>query len=358
MNQGVKMHNRTKPSFSISYFGTYPAEFSPNKYELLFKSAEFADKNGFEALWLPERHFHPFGGFSPNPSVLAAALSRITDNVFLRGGSVVLPLHHPARIAEEWSMVDNLSLGRVGLAFASGWHPNDFILNSNRFEDRRSHTFSSIKTVADLWEGKTLSFKSPDGKDIQVSIYPRPLQKTLPCWIAALGNPETYEKAGELGIGILTNLIGQDIKQLEKGIKIYSSSLKNNGHSKNKFKVSVLLHTFIGNKKEEAIEMARQPLYNYLSSSMQLFQKTHSNRENAVNLDTLSPEDKEYIFGKAYERYINNHALIGNVSSTEAVVNNLLKIGVTEVAAFIDFGIPQDVVYKNLSNLLELKNKF
>ena len=352
------MHNTNKPSFSISFFGTYPAEYSPNKYGLLFKSAEFADVNGFEALWIPERHFHPFGGFSPNPSVLAGALSRVTKNVQLRAGSVVLPLHHPARIVEEWSVVDNCSEGRAGLAFASGWHPNDFILTSNDYENRKTDLFDQIETVRDLWEGKTLPFEDVNGKKIDVSVHPRPLQKTLPMWVAVLGSPESYEKAGELGIGILTNLIAQDTTQLAEGIKIYKESLKKHGHSEESARVCVLLHTFVGADQNEAIETARRPLYNYLSSSMQLFQKTHAEQENATQLDRLSEEDKDFVFGRAYQRYVDGHALIGNVESCLPTLQNLQSIGVTEFAAFIDFGVDHELVYDNLGFINELKDRF
>ena len=86
----------------------------------MFEGARFGDRHGFTAIWIPERHFHAFGGFSPNPSVIAAALARETKQIQLRSGSVVLPLHHPIRVAEEWAVVDNLSQGRVGISFASG----------------------------------------------------------------------------------------------------------------------------------------------------------------------------------------------------------------------------------------------
>ena len=90
--------------------------------------ARFADQNDFTAVWLPERHFHAVGGFSPNSSLLAAALARETTRLQLRGGSVVLPLHHPVRVAEEWSLVDNLSNGRAAIFIATGWHPERFRL--------------------------------------------------------------------------------------------------------------------------------------------------------------------------------------------------------------------------------------
>src|SRR4029453_18639126 len=106
--------------FSLFYFANDGEVSAEDRYQLLIDGAKFADQNGFTAVWTPERHFHEFGGSYPNPSVTSAALATITERVHLRAGSVVSPLHNPIRIAEEWSMVDNFSKGRVGVSFASG----------------------------------------------------------------------------------------------------------------------------------------------------------------------------------------------------------------------------------------------
>ena len=106
--------------FSLFFFSANEAEFAQVKYKLLIEAAKFADEHQFSAVWLPERHFHAFGGLYPNPSTLAAALAMVTERIRLRAGSVVWPLHHPIRVAEEWSVVDNLSNGRVDLSFATG----------------------------------------------------------------------------------------------------------------------------------------------------------------------------------------------------------------------------------------------
>jgi hypothetical protein len=110
--------------FSLFYFASDEGEKNAGKYRLLLEGARFADTHGFEAVWTPERHFGAFGGLYPNPSVASAAVAAITQHVKIRAGSCVLPLHHPARVAEEWGLVDNLSNGRVGISFASGWHPS------------------------------------------------------------------------------------------------------------------------------------------------------------------------------------------------------------------------------------------
>jgi len=115
-----KVLPRLGPQFSLFYFGSSKAAFTEDRYQLLIDGAKFADQHGYAAIWTPERHFYPFGGSYPTPAVLSAALATITTRVHLRAGSVVLPLHHPVRIAEEWSVVDNLSQGRVGISCATG----------------------------------------------------------------------------------------------------------------------------------------------------------------------------------------------------------------------------------------------
>jgi methionyl-tRNA formyltransferase len=141
--------------FSLFYFPSADSGSAADQYRLLIEGAKFADTHDFSAVWTPERHFHAFGGLYPNPSVASAAIATITNRVHIRGGSVVLPLHHPIRVAEEWSLVDNLSHGRVGISFASGWQPNDFVLRPEAFADRNAAMLDGIETVRALWRGQS-----------------------------------------------------------------------------------------------------------------------------------------------------------------------------------------------------------
>src|SRR3954452_12515722 len=140
---------------SLFYFADDSAA-DGDRYRLLLEGARFADRNGFSAVWTPERHFHPFGGLYPNPSVTSAAVAAVTERIKIRAGSVVAPLHHPLRIAEEWSVVDNISGGRVGLSFGSGWHAVDFALRPEAHADRRRLLTESLETVRSLWRGEKL----------------------------------------------------------------------------------------------------------------------------------------------------------------------------------------------------------
>ena len=141
------------PRFSLLFFASQPAEFQRGKFDLFRESTQFADRHGFEAVWIPERHFHAFGGIFPNPALAGVVLAETTERILIRAGSVVMPLHHPIRVAEEWAVVDNLSNGRVDVSFAVGWNPNDFAIAPQAYADRTQRTFEGIERVQRLWRG-------------------------------------------------------------------------------------------------------------------------------------------------------------------------------------------------------------
>jgi iturin family lipopeptide synthetase A len=349
----------TRPlQFSLSYFGSYEAAYSPEKYALLIEGARFADAEGFEAIWVPERHFHDFGGLSPNPSVLAAALARETTRIHLRAGSVVAPLHHPMRVAEEWSLVDNLSGGRVGVAFASGWHPNDFVFAPQNYGKQREITFETLETVRKIWQGEPVSLRNGSGTDVPVTLHPLPSQKELPCWLTIVNNAETYRKAGELGVGVLTNLMGQTLDELTDNIALYRETLAANGHDPSAGVVTVLLHTYVREDAEQAVRDARRPLCDYLLSSMTLFKQLAKSQGLAADLDGLSAADREYIVQTAYDKYVATSALIGSPETTRPIIERLREAGIDEIACFVDFGVPTALALEGLRPLNSVRKEW
>lgn len=342
--------------FSLYYFGCYDDDYRADKYDLLIDGARYADAQGLSAVWIPERHFHEFGGISPNPSVVAAALARETTQIELRSGSVVLPLHHPLRVAEEWSVVDNLSGGRVGLGVASGWHPRDFVFAPENFGKHREITFERIETLQQIWRGEAVAFSDGTGKDAQITIFPKPRQAELPIWLTIVNNPETYIKAGELGVGVLTNLMGQSIEDLERNIGLYQQALMDHGHGLDRAKVSVLVHTYIDSDVDKARSKSKEPLFNYFKTTVALFQSLVKSQGLGVDFDTLSNDDREVLFEQAFERYVNSSALVGSPQESLLLVERLKSIGVTEIACLIDFGIEYEGVMQGLERLVELRD--
>ncbi|MBU2959493.1 LLM class flavin-dependent oxidoreductase [Citreicella sp. C3M06] len=345
--------------FSLYYWGNDDG-VGRDKYAMLLEGATFADQNGFCAVWTPERHFHAFGGPYPNPSVTGAAVAAVTRNIAVRAGSVVAPLHHPARIAEEWAVIDNLTNGRAGLAIASGWQPDDFVLRpENTPPQNKAAMIETIAQLRDLWRGTPVPFPRKDGTMFDVVTQPRPVSDDLPIWITTAGNPETWREAGRLGCNVLTHLLGQSIDEVADKIRLYHGALREAGHDPADFKVSLMLHSYVAETREQARETARGPMREYLRSAAGLIKqyawafpafKRPQGLNNAFDLDLeiLEPEDLEAILDFAFERYFNESGLFGTVQDALERTEQLKRIGVTEIACLIDYGIPRQQVLEGL----------
>ena len=334
--------------FSLLYFSSNEAKYTDNKYKLLLEGTKFADQNNFHAVWIPERHFHPFGGLYPEPSVLGSALAMVTENIRIRPGSVVLPLQNPVRVAEQWSVVDNLSGGRVDISFARGWNPNDFVLAPENYTNRTQVMFDSIKTVQKLWKGESINLPNGTEEKTEIKIYPLPKQPELPTWITCSGGKERFIEAGAMGANILTALLFQSIEEIAEKIKLYRESRAKHGYDPNTGHVTLMLHTFISDDLEFVRERVRQPFIEYLESSIDLWKK------NLQDLEQLTSSERENLLAYAFERYFQTTALFGTPSSCLKMVNDLKEIGVDEIACLIDFGLDTDLILSNLDYLNQL----
>lgn len=351
--------------FSLYYWGNDDGP-GPRKYHVLLEGAKFADAHGFRAVWTPERHFHAFGGPYPNPSVTGAAVAAVTRNLDIRAGSCVLPLHHPARVAEEWAVIDNISNGRVGLAVASGWMPEDFVLRpENAPPNNKSSMLRDIDVLRRLWRGEAVPFPMANGKMVDVRTQPRPVQKDLPLWVTTAGNPETYREAARLGANVLTHLLGQSIDEVADKIRIYRETLVETGRNPDDFQVTLMLHTLIGEDRDEVRDLARGPMKDYLRSAAALIKqyawafpafKRPQGAAQPLDLDlgTLTAEELDDILEFAFLRYFEDSGLFGTVDDALARVAQLKAIGVTEIACLIDFGLPAERVLRSLKPLAQV----
>ena len=346
-----------KLDFSLFYFASDDSHGKDERYRLLFEGAKYADSHGFEAVWTPERHFHAFGGIFPNPSVMSAALAAVTERVKIRAGSVVLPLHHPIRIAEEWSLVDNISHGRVGIAFASGWHADDFVFSPGSYAGRKEITFKGVEQVRGLWRGERLKVTGGAGNEIEVKIFPTPVQAELPVWITAAGNPDTFVRAGEMGANVLTHLLGQSIEDVAEMIGLYRKALSDHGHDPKSGRVTLMLHTYLDADLDQVLKKVRGPFTNYLRSSIGLISNLAKSMNLPLDLKGMSERDLNDLLAFAFTRYFETGALFGTPETCGLMIERLKAIGVDEVACLIDFGVDADSVLSGLRYLDELKER-
>lgn len=341
---------------SLFYFAD-DSRHDADRYRLLLEGARFADDHGLAAVWTPERHFHSFGGLYPNPSVTAAAIATVTDRVSIRAGSVVAPLHDPVRIAEEWSVVDNLSHGRVGISFASGWHVDDFALAPQAYADRRARTLEVAEQVRRLWRGEAISLPNGLGKQLSVRVFPAPVQPELPVWVTAASEPATFQAAGRLGAGVLTHLWLQDVPELADKIGAYRRALRErpdddgwSGH------VVVMLHCALGADTDQVRDQVREPMLGWLRSSFHLVAATARGQLPGFDPAKVTDSQIDFLVRRSFERYFDAVGLFGTVERVTPLVERLAAAGVDELAALIDFGVPADEVLAGLKHLDQLRD--
>lgn len=356
--EGKAIASHAGTAFSLFFFSADGDINSSEKYGDLFEYARFADERGFEAIWTPERHFHQFGGLYSSPAILSAALAVATRRIKIRAGSVVAPLHHPVRLAEEWCVVDNLSQGRIGVSFASGWHPSDFVLRPEAYKERRKLVFEHIDIIRRLWAKETVSFPNGEGHPVPVNLFPRPIQKELPVWVTSSGTAETWQAAAEMGANILTALLGQNLEELSRKISLYRNTFRERHAGRPPGIVTIMLHAYIGEDIDSVRAVVKKPFCNYLHTHLALYETLIRQTAPDIDVNQFTESDRDALIELAFERYFNKAALIGTPATCRAMVNELISAGVDEIACLIDFGVEAMRVREMLERLDELRRSF
>jgi natural product biosynthesis luciferase-like monooxygenase protein len=339
---------RRKVDFSLFFFSSDGTTTNADRYGFLLECARFADRNGFSAVWTPERHFQTFGGLYPNPSVLSAALAMITERVQIRAGSLVLPLHNPVRVAEDWALVDNLSHGRTAISFATGWHEHDYVIAPANFEDRRELMFRNIDIVRRLWTGEEIAMQGVGGKKTAVKTLPRPVQPELPFWVTVT-SPPTWQRAGEIGANVLTALSGS-FDDLGRQIATYRNARMENGHDPRTGIVSLMLHTYVGTDLEHVRNLVREPLKNYLQNYINQWKPMV-----ADGLTDSSSIEVRTLLDLVFERYFEEGSLLGTPAKCASMVEKVGAMGVNDIACLVDFGLDLATTLASLERLTVLR---
>ncbi|MFE7275841.1 MupA/Atu3671 family FMN-dependent luciferase-like monooxygenase [Streptomyces sp. NPDC057623] len=336
--------------FSLFYFAHDGAGGTRRMpHELLLEGARFADRHGFTAVWIPERHFHPFGGIYPNPALTGTAVAGITDRVEIRAGSVVGPLHDPIRIAEEWAVVDNFSEGRVALSFGPGWPSPGSVLPPEDYSQRREALPQTIDTVRRLWRQEEFELADGTAEPATKRICPAPVRPEVPVWLTSAGSAETFRAAGELGAGILTHLLCHSPEDLAKWITVYREAYTGTGAPR----VALMLPTFLGQDREVVRETVRAP---FLRTKAGELLAAPGDVVPGVDPDDLDPEDLNFVVEQAFDRYFETGGLFGQADVAAPLVDRLAEIGVDEVACMIDLDVEAGAVLAGLGHLATLKD--
>ncbi|GLZ80807.1 hypothetical protein Afil01_56140 [Actinorhabdospora filicis] len=277
-------------------------------YSLLREAARFSEEHGLRTLWLPGRA--PLGHAGPFPSaaVLATALAADTSAVRLHAA---VPVPDVVRTAEEWAMVDNLSGGRVALTLLDA--PD-----------------ADVAAFDAFWLGSPLD---------DVRLHPAPVQHDAPLSLRAETHAD-FERAGRLGVDVLADLVTFGPAELRAGVEAYRAA----GGGR----VVVELYTHLAADLAAARREAFGPLSRTLATDARLL----------ASLGADASGDREEEFRRAYDRFCGTRTLIGTPASAGTLVESLRDMGVDELAAIVDFGVPPTAMREGWTPLAELRARF
>lgn len=178
----------------------YSAEIAQKSYQRTLSQIRLGDEAGFDYITVAEHHFAPFS-MSPNPHILAGALTQVVKNAGLALLGPDVPILNPVRVAEEIAMLDNLCGGRVIAGLMRGT-VNEYVtynINPSESRERFQECVELIRMAWTEpqpfgWQGRYYDFRS-------VSIWPRPVQKPHPPIFISTATPESGEFAARNRLG-------------------------------------------------------------------------------------------------------------------------------------------------------------
>jgi probable F420-dependent oxidoreductase len=199
---GASVARRWQPhgGRSVVELGLSPTQSKP-RFEAMLDQARRAEASGFATLWAHEHHSQAM--MYPDPLLTLAALAGVTQRIGLGTNMLLLPIHHPVRVAQQGAMVDVLSNGRLVLGVANGYSATDFETFGIPRAERGARLTEGLELVRALWSGERVTREGRGFRLRDFALFPVPLQRPAPP-IFVGGQAETaIRRAAKLGDGYL-----------------------------------------------------------------------------------------------------------------------------------------------------------
>jgi len=234
----------TEDSLSIS---------ASDRLQNLIEEIALADKAGLDSFGIGEHHRREF--LDSAPSVILAAAAARTRKIRLTSAVTVLSATDPVRIFQEFATLDLLSKGRAEMVVGRGSSIEAFPLFGFRLEDYDSLFAEKLDLLLKIrenehvtWSGKYRPALTGQG------VYPRPVQNPLPIWLGVGGTPQSFVRAGRLGLPLMVAIIGGETRRFRPLIDLYLEAGKAAGHPAEKLKVGLHSPGYVAETTEEAAD--------------------------------------------------------------------------------------------------------
>ena len=252
MELGVYSFAETSPQLS----GTGAA--AAQRLRDLLEEIELADQVGLDVFGVGEHH-RPDYTVSAPAVVLAAAAAR-TKTIRLTSAVTVLSSDDPVRVFQNFATLDLISGGRAEIMVGRGSFIESFPLFGYDLGDYDELFSEKLDLLLALRSGERVSWAGEHRAALENSgVYPRPLQDTLPIWIAVGGTPQSVIRAGTLGLPMALAIIGGAPERFVPFVDLYRDSARKAGQDPARLPVSINSHGFIADTADEAIDVAFPP---------------------------------------------------------------------------------------------------
>src|SRR6266540_1805570 len=236
-------------AFDDSGISVSPSE----RLRRLVEQIEYADKIGLDVFGVGEHHRKEF--LDSAPAVILAAAAARTKRIRLTSAVTVLSAADPVRVFQEFATLDLLSQGRAELIVGRGSSIEAFPLFGFKLEDYDSLFAEKLGLLLKIrdnehvhWSGEYRPTLNGQG------VFPRPLQNPLPIWIGVGGTPESFVRAGLLGLPLMVAIIGGETRRFRPLIDLYREAGRRAGHSPHQLKVGVHSLGYVAERTQEAVD--------------------------------------------------------------------------------------------------------
>ncbi|MCB1748768.1 MAG: LLM class flavin-dependent oxidoreductase [Gammaproteobacteria bacterium] len=223
-------------------------EVVKNQIELMIE----AERLGYDSVWPAEHHFSEYG-YCASPQVSLAAVAARTSRIRLGTGIVILPFHHPVRVAEDFAFIDLMSDGRVDFGVGRGYQPTEYKGFGLDQTKSREMFFESLDIIKKCWTEDRFSYQGQFWQFDDICVRPKPLQQPHPPIYMACLSPGTFEVAGRQGYDVMMSTVfGLTPEAARQGLADYKRGRAEAGLDPDGGKIACLVMVYPGKTREAA----------------------------------------------------------------------------------------------------------
>ncbi len=204
----------------------------------LLARIEAADQAGLDVFGMGEHHRKEF--LDSAPTVILAAAAARTKRIRLTSAVTVLSAADPVRVLQEFATLDIVSHGRAEVIAGRGSFVEAYPLFGYNLHDYDALFAEKLELFLHLLEHETVTWSGRFRPPLNnVSVYPRPVQTPLPVWLGVGGTPQSFVRAGALGLPLMVAIIGGETHRFRPLIDLYREAWHKAGHPADKMKVGI-----------------------------------------------------------------------------------------------------------------------